>query len=91
MRSLRSGRRKVLDRDRTIGGCLVGGAMGKEGSKGLTTGRSSVTDVPFELVGKVASACPMAEAGDIEGGTAGARHFPLEYGSKDSQPMYMSE
>ncbi len=31
-------------------------------------------DVPFELVGEVARAGAMAEAGDVEGGAAAARH-----------------
>jgi len=31
-------------------------------------------NIPFELVGKVASACAVAEAGDVERGAAAARH-----------------
>lgn len=37
-------------------------------------GLRSPWDVPFELVGEVASARTMAEAGDVEGGAA-TRHF----------------
>ena len=36
--------------------------------------RSSTQDVPFELVGEIASACAVTEASDIEGGSAAARH-----------------
>lgn len=34
----------------------------------------ALEDIPFELVGKVASACAVAEAGDVERGAAAARH-----------------
>jgi hypothetical protein len=34
-------------------------------------------DIPFELVGEVASACAVAEAGDVERGAAAARHVCL--------------
>ena len=34
----------------------------------------SLSDVPFEFEGEIASACAMAEAGDIESGAAAARH-----------------
>lgn len=34
----------------------------------------ALEDIPFELVGKVASACAVAEAGDVERGAASARH-----------------
>ena len=37
-------------------------------------GRMALKDVPFELVGEVASAGAVAEAGDVESGTASARH-----------------
>jgi hypothetical protein len=38
----------------------------------------ALEDIPFELVGKVASACAVAEAGDVErGAAAAARHVCL--------------
>lgn len=37
-------------------------------------GRWLFGDVPLELVGQVAGAGAVAEAGDIEGGAAAARH-----------------
>jgi hypothetical protein len=37
----------------------------------------ALEDIPFELVGKVASACAVAEAGDVERGAAAARHACL--------------
>lgn len=36
---------------------------------------SSLEDVPFEFVGKIASAGAVAEASYVEGGAAATRHF----------------
>jgi hypothetical protein len=36
-------------------------------------------DIPFELVGQVASARTMAEAGDVERSAAAARHVVSEF------------
>ena len=41
---------------------------------GVRMGRMALWDVPFELVGEVASAGAVAEAGDVESSTASARH-----------------
>lgn len=38
------------------------------------SGSRIVVDVPFEFVGKVAGARAVAEASDVEGGAAAARH-----------------
>ena len=37
-------------------------------------GGEALGDIPFELVGKVASAGAVAEAGDVERGSSAARH-----------------
>ena len=42
--------------------------MGRKGS----AARASPCDVPFELIGEIASACAVAEASDVERGTAAA-------------------
>ena len=39
-----------------------------------SSGDEAMEDIPFELVGEVASACSVAEAGDVERSAAAARH-----------------
>jgi hypothetical protein len=43
-------------------------------------GREALGNVPFEFVGEVASAGAVAEARDVEGGTAAARHGAVRWG-----------
>jgi hypothetical protein len=57
------------------------GGQREEGAEGMMEGDAmalgkarGLLDVPFELVGKVASACTVAEARDVERGAAAARH-----------------
>lgn len=45
-----------------------------------------LSDIPFELVGKVAGACTMTEAGHVQGGSTSARHDAVD-GKKSSQMM----
>lgn len=71
-----STRRKGLDRGTFSLQCLVGRGTRQGDSEGLTT-RLIVrffSDVPFELVGKVARAGAMAEASDVESCTTSSRH-----------------
>ena len=42
--------------------------------RGRSSWGEALGDIPFELVGKVASACSVAEASDVERSAAAARH-----------------
>ena len=76
----RSTRRKELDRrqDGRNVSEYEGGRTGRKISKELTTrlvAFACFSDVPFELVGKVAGAGAMAETSDIESCAPSSRHF----------------
>lgn len=52
-----------------------GGGGADVDAKRLRIDTSSVSDVPFEFVGKIASACAGAEARHVESRTTSSRHL----------------